>query len=241
MKVLRWTGVLLVTLAALTGGATIAAAQDSGSEGASAQPTEEGDLDAFWADRRGVRVIQRRMYELDGDVQLSLFFGAIPNDPFLQYFPIGLRVGYWFSNSLALELSGSVVRPLGVETDLASFLDERGNVDVFLRDEQIWRANLAALYSPIYGKFSLAGRKLAHFDWYFGGGVGVVQTRSADEDDLQTQNTAFKPEVTLATGWNIHLSQRFALRVDYRQYIFQKDSGGVTLPSEISLGASVFF
>jgi len=241
MKVLRWTGVLLVTLAALVGGAQYAAAQETTGADSAEVPTEEGDLDAFWADRRGIRVIQRRLYETDGDFQLTLFFGAIPNDPFLRYFPIGLRAGYWFSNNLALELAGSFIGPIRSESDLATFLGDRGNVDVYLRDEQIGRGNLAVLYSPIYGKFSLVGRKLAHFDWYFGGGVGVVAARSPLENDLQTTQTEIKPEVNLATGWNLHFSQRFALRIDYRQYIFQKDSGGVTLPSELSLGASVFF
>jgi outer membrane beta-barrel protein len=238
MNTWRWTCALLLALMVMTGGASTAMAQTSDE----VEPaTQEGDLDAFWADRRGVRVIQRRRYETDGDFQLTLFFGAIPNDPFLRYFPIGLRAAYWTSNQLAIELSGQFIGPLRSQSDLASFLNDRGGVDVFLRDEQLWRTNVAALYSPIYGKFSLLGRKLAHFDWYFGGGLGVVGTRSPLEGDLAVTENEIKPEVTLATGWNLHFSQRFAMRIDYRQYIFQKASGGVTLPSEISLGASVFF
>jgi outer membrane beta-barrel protein len=235
----RWTSALLVALVTLTGLSTGVVAQTADE---AEMPTQEGDLDAFWAERRGVRVVQRRLYETDGDVQLTLFFGAIPNDPFLRYYPIGLRAAYWTSNQLALELSGEYIGDaLRSESDLAAFLNERGGVDVFLRDEQLWRANIAALYSPIYGKFSLIGRKLAHFDWFFGGGIGVVNTRSPISDNVGVTETSIKPEVTLATGWNLHFSQRFAMRIDYRQYIFQKDGGGVAMPSEISLGASVFF
>jgi outer membrane beta-barrel protein len=238
MKLWRWTSVLLVALATLASASTQAFAQASGAT--QSVGTQEDELEAFWAQRRGVRVVQRRLYETDGDIQLTLGFGAIPNDPFLNYYPISLRAAYWASNQLAIELSGSFVGLRG-SSDLSDFLEARGGVDSFLRDEQLWRANIAALYSPIYGKFSLAGRKLAHFDWFFGGGLGVVSTQSPEEADLTVVNSSIKPEVALVTGWNLHFSQRFALRLDYRQYIFQKDSGGVTLPSELGIGASVFF
>lgn len=228
----------LVVLAGLVGFAAPAFAQDTAE--ASDVPTMQEEIDAIWAERRSVRVLQRRLYSTEGEVQATVFFGAIPNDPFLTYFPIGVRFGYWLGESLALELSGEYTN-LTATSDLNDFLADRVNADSYLRDQQQWRVNLAALYSPIYGKFSLAGRKLAHFDWYFGVGVGAVQTESADPNDLTTQLSELKPEAVLITGWNIHLHQRWALRLDYRQGIFEKASGGVTLPSEISLGASFFF
>lgn len=241
MKLMRWTVVLLAALGVFALAAPEASAQASADAGASA--SREADTEAFWANRRGVRTVQRRLYSTDGDFQLSLYFGAIPNDPFLKYFPIGLRFGYWVSESVSVELSGSYIGDaLRSQTDLADFLAETGEIDVFLRDEQLWRANVVALWSPIYGKFSFLGTKLAHFDWYFGAGVGVLSVRNPiSTTQLNETETGFSPEVVLATGWNLHLHRNWAARIDYRQFIFMKDAGGVSLPSEISLGASFFF
>ncbi len=239
MKLFRWTVVLLVAYATIGLAGQPAFAQDATGQDVE-QPTMQEDIDSFWASRRHVRVLQRRLYETAGDFQFTLALGAIPNDPFLKYFPMGGRFGYHVSESIALELSGAY--NVQSQTDLADFLDQTGDVDVFLRDEQLWRANIAALWSPIYGKFSFLGTKLAHFDWFFVAGFGVVQTRSPEEGFLGVRHiNEIKPEAVLGTGWNLHLSQRFALRWDYRQFIFQKEAGGVALPSELSLGASFFF
>lgn len=238
MKLLRWTLALAVTMTSVVVGGEAHAQTASGDQG-DEQPTLEEDLDAFWAEQRRVRVLQRRLYQTDGDFQLTLAIGVVPNDPFLKYYPIGGRFAYHISESIAVELSGAY--NIQSNTDLADFLDKEGDVSTFLRDVQNWRANAAVLWAPIYGKFSFLGTKLAHFDWFFGAGVGVVGVENPAEGNFTQFDAEIKPEVVLATGWNLHLHQRWALRIDYRQFIFQKADGGVALPSEISLGASFFF
>lgn len=244
MNLKRWTLVLLAAGAVLAGTHGDAHAQEAGMDAAQPSAAEATEFDAYWAEQRQVRVLQRRMYQKDGDFQLSLFAGAIPNDPFLRYFPLGLRFGYWINEAIGVELSGAYIDPFAANSDLRTFLADRGEVDVFLRDEQLWRGDFLVRWSPIYGKFSFAGTKLAHFDWHLGGGFGVVGVRNpvtgAVNDFTQTQNE-IKPEVVIATGWILHLNQRWALRWDFHQYIFQKDSGGVALPSEFSIGGSFFF
>ena len=227
------TIVLLLALAA-TSVSMPAAAQSS-----DAEPSMQGDLDRFWAEQRRVRVLQRRQYSTDGDFQATLFIGGVPNDPFFNYYPIGLRFGYHLSEPIAIEASGSYL--LTARTDLKQLLEDN-DATIFLVDQQVWRANAAVLWAPLYGKFSLLGTKLANFDWYVGAGVGVLGTlHEGDEGSLGTEQSEIKPEVTILTGWNLHLSQRFALRLDYRQGIYQAKIGGVSYPSELSLGGSVFF
>ena len=43
-------------------------------------------------------------------------------------------------------------------------------------------------------------------------------------------------EGVIGGGLMYFLQEKIALRVDYRQFIFQKQTGGVSNPSEISLG-----
>lgn len=245
MKLSRWMVVLLVASGIWTMSAgTLAAQETPGAtgEGDEATPSREEDLDAFWAEQRRVRVLQRRLFEKDHEFYLSLHVGSIPNDPFLKYWPIGLRAGYWINESVGIELGGAYIGDaLSSQTELASFLDDNGGVDVFLRDIHQWNANVMALWAPLYGKFSFAGRKLAHFDWFLGAGVGVLGVQQPDEADLAERINEIKPEVILSTGWVLHVHQHWAMRLDFRQGIFQKESGGVSLPSEFSLGASYYF
>ena len=236
MKLIRWTTVLTLAFACLSAPDS---AYAQGATDDEAAPTFAGDLDTFWAEQRRVRVLQRRLYQTDGEFQLTLYAGAVPNDPFFNYFPVGLRFGYHISESIAIELSGAY--NIQSTTELKDFLEEDENTDVFVRDVQRWRANVAVLWSPIYGKFSFLGTKLAHFDWYFGAGVGVLGAENPADGDLTVTSTSIKPEVAIITGWNLHLHQRWALRLDYRQFVFQKEAGGVAFPSELSLGGSFFF
>jgi outer membrane beta-barrel protein len=216
---------------------------DPGATAGSAPAVSEADdLNEFWAKQRQVRVLQRRLYEKDGDFQLSLGAGVIPNDPFVTYYPIVLRAGYYVTESISLEASGSYIgTALQADSDLGGFLRDEGDYNVFLRDKQRWRGNVVALWSPIYGKFAFAGTKLAHFDWFFGAGFGVLGADSPSQDNLSADESKLKPEAIIATGWNIHLTQRWALRLDVRQFIVSKEGGGVALPTELSLAGSVFF
>lgn len=240
MKQWRWMIIGMLAVGVLAGGALPAAAQT----GAAELPTLDEELDAFWAERRRVRVVQRRLFEKDGRFYTSLSLGIVPNDPYVTYFPIGLRLGYYLNEDIGFELAGTwngntlrSVSSLGDEFQAAG---ER----LIPRDQQQWRANAVVAWSPVYGKFSFLGRKLAHFDWNFVAGFGVMQGEGPpDEDQLRVVESSIFPEAVLGSGIHYWLNQRWALRADYRQMIFQKSSaaGGVALPSEFSIGASVFF
>ena len=235
---LWWVVAATIALGGVVVGPSTAFAQD---EDESATPTIDGDMDSFWSDVRRVRVLQRRLFEKDGRLQLTLSFGAIPNDPFINYYPLGLRASYYLSESIGLELSGSFMGDVfRSQTDLDTFIEDRYSGQVDVLDQQMWRADFMVLWSPIYGKFSFIGRKLAHFDWNFGAGVGVVGARSILEDRTG-EETAINPEAVLGTGWTLWLTEMWAMRLDYRQFIFSKVGGGVTTPSEVSLGVSIFF
>lgn len=243
MNVMRWWTAGLLVLGVWLAAPLAASAQsaEDGEEQAEELPTLQEELDLFWAERRGVRVLQRRLFTKENRLQLSLSMGIVPNDPYVSYFPIGGRVAYWISEPIGFELSGSWNgEALASTTDIGDAFREAG-FDFFPRDQQRWRANAAVLWAPMYGKFSLLGRKIAHFDWTVAAGFGVLGVETPPEDNIGVPENKVVPEVILGTGWTLWLAQSWALRVDYRQFIFQKSSGGVALPSEISLGASFFF
>ena len=244
MHLLTRLAVVLSTVATVASFPLAANAQEGGDEAAAAPAaapaSESDDKVEFWAKQRQVRVIQRRLFEKDGQTNITLGVGMLPNDPFKTYTQGNLRLGHHITESLSIEASGSLVF-LEQDSDLAGYLREEGDYNIFSRDLQKWRGNVVLNWSPIYGKFAFAGQKLAHFDWFFGAGAGALGVETRTEGALAVPTTETTAEAIVTTGWDIHLAQEFALRVDVRQFIFKKTGGGVALPTEIALGASYYF
>lgn len=253
MRLVKTTLSMLLAAATLVGIQANAQAQDEAAADAAAPATApatssdevgtgtvDGDLDLYWGAKRDVSVVQKRLFTKDGRYEFTLFGGVIPNDPFLTYIPVGGRFNYYFLESISLEVAGSWTG-LQSDSELAAFLknERQINAQVDLLDIQQWRANAGVVWSPFYGKLALLQRKLGHFDMSLMGGFGALGVQSPKADRTGFENN-IKPEGVLGAGMRFFLSDRFSLRVDFRQGIFQKIGGGVSTPSEITLGVSVF-
>ena len=211
-------------------------------EPASSGPAPVDAVSQYWGNKRDVAVVQKRLFAKDGRLEFTVFGGVIPNDPFLTYIPVGGRFNYYFIESLSVEVAGAYTGAgVRIESDLATFLKNNQNIkaNTDLLDKQIWRANAAVVWSPFYGKMALANANLSHFDINLVAGLGVVQTESPTVDRSSTQ-TEIKPEGTLGAGLRFFMTESVTLRLDYRQGIFQKIGGGVSKPSELTLGLSFF-
>jgi outer membrane beta-barrel protein len=249
MRLLRRRGLrVLAALAAVMASAQVAAAQEEeqvAPEGPQAPiPSNgeelgsgdvDGDLQLYWGGRRALRPVVERRHVKEGRFEAAVFGGIVPNDAFLNYVPVGLRLDYHFTESLALEVAGSYL--LGSDTELNTFLqDQRSRLDPLL-DLQEWRGNVAVAWSPFYGKLALLQRKLSHFDINLVAGGGVVST-VAPEGAVGESGGGIKPEGMLGMGFRLFMSRSVAVRLDYRQYLFPKSDQGVALPSEFTLGVS---
>ncbi len=234
------------------------AASPAVAQGDAAEPDEEEleeegslpDLDdddpMYWAQMREVYTMQQRAFLKEGRFAATLYGGLIPNNIFEQYFPVGMRLNYYVLENIGLELSGSYnfQRRTRVNEIVA---DEEGisaQEEPLVGDIQVSHITTGVKWSPVYGKFS-AYDSLFYFDMYAFGGAGVVvsQTPSDFGPEDETIGTTAKPEGVFGAGLAVYAGQHAGLRVDYRQFIFQKvdPPGGVANPSEISLGFSWFF
>ena len=207
----------------------------------SVKGTVEKDLELYWGGKRDVAVVQKRLFPKDGRLEFTLYSGVIPNDPFLTYIPVGGRFNYYFVESISLELAGSFTGgPLQLDSELTTFLKNQNRANVDILDIQQWRAGATVVWSPFYGKLALLQRKLSHFDINLQGGFGVLQTESPPQNGIGHNVTELKPEGIVGAGFRFFLTDNITLRVDYRQFIFQKVNGGVATPSELTLGVSFF-
>lgn len=232
------------TPAPATEGADGAAAPGQASDENSATAAEkelETDLNRFWGKRREVSVVQRRLVEKDGRFEATPFFSTIPNDDFIVYFPMGLRLGYHFSEQFAVELAGAYA--VQKESGLTSFLqDEEG---LALKEAQIQEKigsyyTADVLWAPFYGKISVLGAKLTHFETYIGLGGGLVVTETTTPENPNPQDK-YKPAGNAVLGFRWFITDWLNVRTDYRHFFFEKFGGGVSIPAEFSLGAGFMF
>jgi len=220
--------------------ASIEAAEDAAVEEAderslsAAEKELESDLARFWGSRRKVKVVQRRLFAKDGRFEAALFGGVIPNDDFIVYYPTGLRLSYHFSEAFTVE--ASYAEAIDSNTDLTNFLEQEIDLKRADIQEVIKRYyNVNILWAPIYGKISLLGVKLSHFETYFGTGFGFFSTHETPEDNPAGQ-AATKAAGSAIFGFRWFIDNTFNIRTEYRQHFFKKFQGGVSIPVELTLG-----
>jgi len=198
----------------------------------------ERDLALFWGNRREIKTVQKRLVEKDGRFELMPYASIIPNDEFIVYYPVGLRIGYHFSEAFSVEASYAYA--IQQETKLATFLEAEGiglkRADIQEKISMFYNANI--LWAPFYGKLSFLGYKLTHFESYIGLGVGLFNTTEFPAEN-PNGNDKNKISGNTIVGFRWFINDTLNLRTEYRQYFFQKFQGGVSIPAEISLGLGI--
>jgi outer membrane beta-barrel protein len=193
------------------------------------------DMKMFWGKTRKIKVVQKRLFIKDKAMEALIHGGMIPNDDFLVYYSTGIRFGYHFTESLMVE--GSYTHLFDAPSELSDFLE---GSDIGLRRADIREImklyyNVSVLWSPIYGKISLLGQKLTHFDTYIGLGMGLYHTDAQESDENPIPQAQVKPGGLVSLGFRWHLTDDFNIRTEYRNHFFQKALGGVSFPVEINL------
>jgi outer membrane beta-barrel protein len=202
---------------------------------------EEGlDLDPndplYWAKLRDVYTFQRKDVLKQGRLAMTAYAGLIPNNIFEQYVPFGLRLNYYILENIGIELAGSY--NLNIDTGLRDTISEPAGVgaqQVLIGDTQVSHTNFGIVWSPFYGKTSWYDSAVQYFDIYLFAGAGVVVAQTVPDFNAPA-DTEIKPEGAVGAGMAFYLGNHAHLRLDFRQFIFEKVSGGVANPSEVSLG-----
>lgn len=233
---------LVVTVCALAGPALLgvgpAHAQPEGDVPRDTGAVDEA-LDLYWAKKRELKTIQKRLYLKDSRWEFTLFSGVIPNDEFFSYFPIGGRINHYLQEDISVELWGAY--DVSLDSELKDFLEENTLYQILVEIPQtlVWMAGADVLWSPIHGKIGMFTSKLAHFDFHLAFGAGVIGTEIVNE---ATKEVSSKIDVSgnLGVGFRLFFNDTVALRLDYRQYFYPAETGGVAYPAELTLGVSFF-
>ncbi len=197
-------------------------------------------LDKYWGDKRKVKVIQKRLFEKQGRIALTPHFGVIPNDEFFNYVPLGLRVGYFISEDLGLELWGQYL--FSMKSDLEAFLNDEFFIKTTTPQVLLWNSGLNGLWSPIHGKLGIFTKKLWHFDFHLAFGAGAIGTTVRTRKEGGAKKSRVDVAGNIGVGARMYVIDWGAVRVEYRHFFYAAtdEVGGVSFPAEITFGFDFF-
>lgn len=186
---------------------------ESGEDGDAQSEAIRTETDAERDDPRGkisdrIKAVQRKVFLKKKRIEIFPQFGLGLNDPFFQHFVVGGAVGFHVADSLSIELRGGGV-VASVQSDAVRFV--RQETGSLLKDPPQFRyhADIDVLWAPLYGKISLFGEGILHFDTYVTAGPGVFGT-----------DQGINPAVNVGIGQRYFLTDWLVARLEVRNYMF---------------------
>lgn len=182
----------------------------------SPQQAEDVDVDKikqrYWSrgDESDMGVVQNRLYSKAGKFEISGFGGVVNSDPFLTTYSLGATVGYHFNEYLGVD--AIAWRSLWSPSSALTTLRNTGpGVDANI-NPQNGLVGGELEWSVLYGKLSLLGQAIIHYDLHLLGGAGMTSTANGNY-------------VTgiAGIGQQFYLNQFTTLNVDFRLTPYQED------------------
>ena len=202
---------------------------------------------------RTIKMIQQKDFMKIGRFEATPSVGFVTNDPFLNRYIAGVRLGYHLTEIFAIEGELSYSPDLG-ESDwkpLTTQLVNENNVSPDISKLTLV-SNATFQFSPIYGKVALGGGNIIHFDIYGAFGMGVTQTRDdlralqAEGDPIaQATEVQLQPTTNFGGGVRVVFNETLAVRVDGRSLVYIETVNSTTLEMKnnfvLSAGVGFFF
>jgi outer membrane beta-barrel protein len=223
-----WVAGSLAAFGGLTSSPALGADADrSSSGGSSAAPNSldavgseaerlniENIKQKYWArgDESELGVVQNRMYTKARKFELGVYAGVIATDPFLSVYSLNASLGYHFNEYLSVAVFGT--KDWATPSSALVFLRNpypNGAGSDTSTNEPKWFVGAEAMASVLYGKLSLVGKAIIHYDFHFLGGLGVTNTESGKY---------FTP--SFGVGQQFYITRWMTLRTDYRLMIFNE-------------------
>ena len=201
-----------------------------------------------------IKTIQRKNVSKMGRWEASPHIAFVANDPFLNRYIIGTGINYNLTEIFAVEMNMDFSPDLG-DTDwkpLTKQLIEENSVSPDI-SKLTYFGSATFLFSPVYGKVAVVGRRIINFDIFAAFGMGVTRT----SDDLEALDTEATDDRAVATQHQMHPTTNFgggariifdgnlAFRIEGRSLVYIEAVNATTLEMKnnllIQAAVSIFF
>ena len=202
------------------------------------ESTTKADNDAL-ADR--IQSVERKVFLKRRRFEIHPYFGLDLNDAFFQHFFVGGGVAYHLQDSFSLELRGGAV-VADIEKGSVRFV--RVNTESLLEGQLslLAHGDLNATWAPLYGKLSLFGESILHFDTFIAAGGGIFVTERAERETLESalENVvSVNPAVNVAIGQRFYFNEWLVFRVELRNYSFIETGTQSDLQNVTTVGVAL--
>lgn len=130
----------------------------------------------YWnmTDSKSLRVVQNRTFSKTHRLELGLLGGITSSDPFLAIYHTGAKLGFYITEGFQIHVLGlTYLTSPNAAAKALSDLRTGANTNP---PSLFYGGGIE--YSPIYGKISLFGKSIIHFDLYLTAGAGMTKTNS---------------------------------------------------------------
>lgn len=175
-----------------------------------------------------IKSVERKVFLKKHRLELFPYFALDLNDPFFQHLIVGAALGFHVADSLSLEARGGVVIA-SLKQSAIRFV--RTETDSLLKNppEFKYNADLDLVWAPVYGKLSLFGEGILHFDTYINAGPGIFGT-----------DAGVNPAANFGIGQRYFITDWLVARLELRDYIFLDTRNGESdIQNLLILGFSV--
>ena len=187
----------------------------------------------YWAQGKEAEmgVVQNRRYSKVNRFDLGFQSGILSSDPFLSTHASGLTLGYSFTETWGVR--SIAWKAIAAGSSARRALEQTGKKAS--TNEPEGYAGAEAVFSPIYGKLSVLGKSIIHYDFHLLGGVGVTFL----------ENPSYPSGLTghAGVGQQMFLRRNLAMQVDYRMMVYREHLREKEIPSRLGedLGARTNF
>jgi outer membrane beta-barrel protein len=211
LKSMMTYGMLLIAISLATSALVNAAddkKEDVKKEAVDPNAPAPGEVDIsdisnqYWkAHDKEFEVIQNKQYTKAGRIEVAPMVGIYQRVDYQDTKSLGASLSYHFSEMFGAELMGYKMFASDAHI-LARFKESTGATIEYNKEAFYGGASL--IFTPIYGKFSVFGKKISHYDLYIAPGMGVTKT------------TALRPTPSIGVGQKFWLSPKWNFRIEYR-------------------------
>lgn len=180
--------------------------------------------DKYWSAKdEDYGVIQNRTYSKAEKFYGSLVLGTLINDPFAQAKPVGVMLGYYFSEDFGAELSY-----LNHDAKKNETVQKLNSVNVAVSPNYnlVKNAISASItYTPFYAKMAFMNKSILYFDMGFTAGLGVTtydQVSTPTQGAAESFNSKSAPHVELGFMQQLFVSKNMAFRLDLKNTFYSQ-------------------